>query len=244
MRQQTLALAVCAALAAMPGLAAEIGNPQSLLIQQGYYWQAKEHPDRAAEAWSKLLSLSPEQPDALYGLGLIDLQQKRPDGARRYLARLQAITPLPRLALQLEQDIALSPDDKQQLLEKARELSDADERDKAVAVYRQLLDGHQPQGLIAREYYNTLGFATGGWPEARVGLERLRRERPDDAILDLFLALHLARNPDSRPEGIRALARLSHNPDIGGNADETWRFALQWLGPPSRDQVSLFQQYL
>jgi len=244
MRQQTLALAVCAALAAMPGLAAETGNPQSLLIQQGYYWQAKEHPDRAAEAWSKLLNLSPEQPDALYGLGLIDLQQKRLDGARRYLVRLQAIKPLPRLALQLEQDIALSPDDKQQLLEKARELSDADERDKAVAVYRQLLDGHQPQGLIAREYYNTLGFSTGGWPEARVGLERLRRERPDDSILDLFLALHLARNPDSRPEGIRALARLSHNPDIGGNADETWRFALQWLGPPSRDQVSLFQQYL
>ncbi|NWA26906.1 BCSC C-terminal domain-containing protein [Pseudomonas gingeri] len=244
MRQQTLALAVCAALAAMPGLAAETGNPQSLLIQQGYYWQAKEHPDRAAEAWSKLLNLSPEQPDALYGLGLIDLQQKRLDGARQYLARLQAIKPLPRLALQLEQDIALSPDDKQQLLEKARELSDADERDKAVAVYRQLLDGHQPQGLIAREYYNTLGFATGGWPEARLGLERLRRERPDDAILDLFLALHLARNADSRPEGIQALARLSHNPDIGGNADETWRFALQWLGPPSRDQVSLFQQYL
>ncbi|WP_248798986.1 cellulose biosynthesis protein BcsC [Pseudomonas sp. MWU13-2105] len=244
MRQQTLALAVCAALATMPGLAAEIGNPQSLLIQQGYYWQAKEHPDRAAEAWSKLLSLAPEQPDALYGLGLIDLQHKRLDGARQYLARLQAIKPLPRLALQLEQDIALSPDDKQQLLEKARELSDADQRDKAVAVYRQLLDGRQPQGLIAREYYNTLGFATGGWPEARVGLERLRRERPDDAILDLFLALHLARNPDSRPEGIRALARLSHNPDIGGNADETWRFALQWLGPPSRDQVSLFQQYL
>ncbi|NWB84667.1 cellulose synthase subunit BcsC-related outer membrane protein [Pseudomonas gingeri] len=244
MRQQTLALAVCAALAAMPGLAAETGNPQSLLIQQGYYWQAKEHPDRAAEAWSKLLNLSPEQPDALYGLGLIDLQQKRLDGARQYLARLQAIKPLPRLALQLEQDIALSPGDKQQLLEKARELSDADERDKAVAVYRQLLDGHQPQGLIAREYYNTLGFSTGGWPEARVGLERLRRERPDDAILDLFLALHLARNSDSRPEGIRALARLSHNPDIGGNADETWRFALQWLGPPSRDQVSLFQQYL
>jgi len=244
MRQQTLALAVCAALVAMPGLAADIGTPQSLLIQQGYYWQAKEHPDRAAEAWSKLLNLAPEQPDALYGLGLIDLQRKRLDSARQYLARLQAIKPLPRLALQLEQDIALSPDDKQQLLEKARQLSDADERDKAVAVYRQLLDGHPPQGLIAREYYNTLGFATGGWPEARAGLERLRRERPDDAILDLFLALHLARNPDSRAEGIRALARLSHNPDIGGNADETWRFALQWLGPPSRDQVSLFQQYL
>lgn len=244
MRKQTLALAVCAAMTCSAGFAAGTSTPQSLLIEQGYYWQGKEHPERAAEAWTKLLNLVPEQPDALYGLGLIDLQQKRLPGAQNYLARLQAIKPLPRQALQLEQDIALAPDDKQQLLEKARELSDAGERDKAVAAYRELLDGRQPQGLIAREYYNTLGFATGGWPEARVGLERLRTERPDDSILDLFLALHLARNPDSRPEGIRALARLSHNPDIGGNADETWRFALVWLGPPSRDQVSLFQQYL
>ncbi|SDS05775.1 Tfp pilus assembly protein PilF [Pseudomonas asplenii] len=244
MRQQTLALAVCAALASSVGFAAETGSPQSLLIQQGYYWQAKEKPDRAAEAWSRLLSLDANQPDALYGLGLIEVQRQRIANAQNYLARLQAIQPLPRQALQLEQDIALSPPEKKQLLEKARELSDAGERDQAVAVYRQLFDGHQPQGLIAREYYNTLGFSTGGWPEARVGLERLHRERPDDAILDLWLALHLARNPESRPEGIRALARLSHNPDIGGNADETWRFALVWLGPPSRDQVSLFEQYL
>ncbi|WP_419736895.1 cellulose synthase subunit BcsC-related outer membrane protein [Pseudomonas sp. COR18] len=244
MRQQTLALAVCAALASGGGFAAESGSPQSLLIQQGYYWQSKEKPDRAAEAWTRLLNLDAEQPDALYGLGLIEVQRQRIANAQNYLARLQAIKPQPRLALQLEQDIALSPPEKKQLLEKARELSDAGERDQAVAVYRQLFEGRQPQGLIAREYYNTLGFSTGGWPEARVGLERLRRERPDDAILDLWLALHLARNPESRPEGIRALARLSHNPDIGGNADETWRFALVWLGPPSRDQVSLFEQYL
>jgi tetratricopeptide (TPR) repeat protein len=244
MRKQTLALAVWAAIAANGSFAAEAGDPQALLIQQGYYWQAKEHPDRAAEAWSKLLTMAPEQPDALYGLGLIKVQQKNIAEAQAYLSRLQALKPLPLQALQLQQDIALSSPEKQALLEQARELSDADERDKAVAVYKQLLDGHPPQGLIAREYYNTLGFATGGWPEARVGLERLAKQRPDDSILALFLALHLARNPDSRPEGIQALAKLSHNPDIGGNADETWRFALQWLGPPSRDQVSLFQQYL
>lgn len=244
MRKQTLALAVWAAIAANGSFAAEAGDPQALLIQQGYYWQAKEHPDRAAEAWSKLLNMAPEQPDALYGLGLIKVQQKNIAEAQAYLSRLQALKPLPLQALQLQQDIALSSPEKQALLEQARELSDADERDKAVAVYKQLLDGHPPQGLIAREYYNTLGFATGGWPEARVGLERLAKQRPDDSILALFLALHLARNPDSRPEGIQALAKLSHNPDIGGNADETWRFALQWLGPPSRDQVSLFQQYL
>ena len=31
---------------------------------------------------------------------------------------------------------------------------------------------------------------------------------------------------------------------MGGNADETWRFALIWLGPPKSDQVPLFQQFL
>lgn len=244
MRRQTLALAIAAALAAAGAHAANADDPQALLIQQGYYWQAKEHPERAAEAWQKLLNIAPEQPDALYGLGLIAVQRKQLTEARGYLARLQALQPLPQQARQLEQDIALSPADQQQLLEQARELSDAGERDKAVAVYRQLFAGRQPQGLIAREYYNTLGFTDSGWAESRAGLERLLKQRPDDAVLDLFLALHLARHPESRPEGIRALARLSHNPDIGGNADETWRFALQWLGPPSRDQVSLFQQYL
>ncbi|WP_371366830.1 cellulose synthase subunit BcsC-related outer membrane protein [Pseudomonas sp. QL9] len=244
MRRQALALAVLAALVANGARAAGDNDPQALLIQQGYYWQAKEHPERAAEAWQKLLNIAPEQPDGLYGLGLIALQRKQLPEARGYLDRLQALKPLPRQALQLEQDIALSPPEKQQQLEQARELSDAGKRDEAVAVYRQLFEGRQPQGLIAREYYNTLGFTDSGWAESRAGLERLRKERPDDAVLDLFLALHLARHPESRPEGIRALARLSHNPDIGGNADETWRFALQWLGPPSRDQVSLFQQYL
>ncbi|MEF9671628.1 hypothetical protein QNM99_00375 [Pseudomonas sp. PCH446] len=117
MRQQTLALAVCAALAAMPGLAprpatAVAADPAGLLLAgQG----ASDGPPRLEQVVEPV----PEQPDALYGLGLIDLQHKRLDGARRYLARLQAIKPLPRLALQLEQDIALSPDDKQQLLEKA-----------------------------------------------------------------------------------------------------------------------------
>lgn len=244
MRRQTLALAIWTSIAACGANAASGDDPQARLVQQGYYWQAKEHPERAAEAWQKLLNIAPEQPDALYGLGLIGLQRKQLPEANAYLARLRALKPLPLQALQLEQDIALSPPDKQQLLEQARELSDAGERDKSVALYRQLFEDREPQGLIAREYYNTLGFATGGWPQARVGLERLLKQRPNDSVLDLFLALHLARNPDSRPEGIRALARLSHNPDIGGNADETWRFALQWLGPPARDQVSLFQQYL
>ena len=244
MRKQTLAVAVWAALSATAVAAAEPASPQALLVQQGLYWQHKEHPERAAEAWQKLLHIAPEHPDALYGLGLIAVEKDQPAVANGYLQRLRALTPVPLQALQLQQDISLATPEKRQLLEQARELSDADQREQAVALYRRLLEGREPQGLIAREYYNTLGFTEDGWPQARKGLEQLARQRPDDSILALFLALHLARNPDSRPDGIRALAKLSHNPDIGGNADETWRFALEWLGPPKRDQVLLFQQYL
>ena len=244
MRKQTLAIAVWAALNSACASAAEPSSPQALLVQQGLYWQHKEHPERAAEAWQKLLHIAPEHPDALYGLGLIAVQKDQPTVANGYLQRLRTLTPTPLQALQLEQDIRLATPEKQQMLEQARELSDADQREQAVSLYRRLLEGREPQGLIAREYYNTLGFTQAGWPQARKGLEQLARQRPDDSILALFLALHLARNPDSRTDGIHALAKLSHNPDIGGNADETWRFALEWLGPPKRDQVVLFQQYL
>ncbi|PFG60198.1 Tfp pilus assembly protein PilF [Pseudomonas poae] len=244
MRRHTLAIAILAALASTASFA-ETSDPQSLLIEQGYYWQAKKNPERALETWQKLLNLSPEQPDALYGIGLIQMQQNHPAEAQKYLARLQALSPVPRQALQLEQDITVNMPENAKLLEQARELGEPeDEREKAVALYRQIFQGRQPQGLIAREYYNTLGFTAKGTNEAIAGLQRLTRERPNDPIVALFLAKHLARNPATRPDGIRALAKLASNNDVGGNADETWRFALVWLGPPKPDQVSLFQQFL
>lgn len=244
MRRHTLAIAIFAALASTTSFA-ETSDPQSLLIEQGYYWQTKKNPERALETWQKLLRLSPDQPDALSGIGLIQVQQNRPAEAQKYLARLQALSPIPRQALQLEQDITIAVPDNAKLLEQARELGEPEaEREQAVALYRKIFQHRQPQGLIAREYYNTLGFTAKGTNEAIVGLQRLSRERPNDPIVALFLAKHLARNQATRPDGIRALAKLASNNDVGGNADETWRFALIWLGPPKPDQVSLFQQYL
>lgn len=148
MRRHTLAIAILAALASSASLA-ETSDPQSLLIEQGYYWQSKKNPERALETWQKLLSLSPDQPDALYGIGLIQVQQNRPAEAQKYLARLQALSPVPRQALQLEQDITVNKPDNAKLLEQARELGEPDdEREKAVALYRQIFQGRQPQGLL------------------------------------------------------------------------------------------------
>jgi len=219
-------------------------DPQQLLIRQGHFWQAQEKPERAAEAWNRLLELDAAQVDALYGLGAIALDKGNTAQARKYLARLQAVEPLPRQALQLEQDIHLSSSVNSKELEEARLLVDNGERAQASQHYRQLLGKREPQGLIAREFYNNLGFLDEHWTEARAGLERLVRERPDDSIAALFLAQQLARRESTRPEGIRALAKLTAREDIQGYAEEGWRLALTWIAEPKPADAPLFEHYL
>ncbi|EJM65343.1 Tfp pilus assembly protein PilF [Pseudomonas sp. GM50] len=239
---RTLAIAVMSAWTAAAH--AQSPTPQALLVEQGQYWQLHNNPQRAAEVWLKVLLLDPAQVDALYGLGLIGVQQGKPQQAQQYLARLQAIQPAPRQALQLAQDIGVAQPQNQQRLEEARRLVDAGERDKATAVFRSLFDGRPPQGTIGREYYNNLAFNQADWAEARSGFQRLQREMPNDSIVALFYAKHLVRREDSRAEGIRALAALTQRADIAGDADESWRLALTWIGPPDPAQVPLFEAYL
>ncbi|MBV7494167.1 BCSC C-terminal domain-containing protein [Pseudomonas sp. PDM24] len=239
---RTLAIAVMSAWTAAAH--AQSPTPQALLVEQGQYWQLHKSPQRAAEVWLKVLLLDPAQVDALYGLGLIGVQQGKPQQAQQYLARLQAIQPPPRQALQLAQDISVAQPQNQQRLEEARRLVDAGERDKATVVFRSLFDGRPPQGTIGREYYNNLAFNQADWAEARSGFQRLQREMPNDSIVALFYAKHLVRREDSRAEGVRALAALTQRADIAGDADESWRLALTWIGPPNPAQVPLFEAYL
>lgn len=219
-------------------------DAQAQLVEQGKYWQARDNTQRAAEVWQKVLSLDANQINALYGMGVIAIKQNNPKQANDYLKRLQALSPQPWQASQLQQEIALSSTENQSLLAQARRYVDAGERDKATMTYRRLFNGLTPQGVIGREYYNNLAFSTADWPEARRGLERLLRETPDDSILALFYAQQLARHEDSRAEGARRLAKLTKQADIAGYAEESWRLALVWMGTPTAQQVPLFEEFL
>ncbi|WP_312933600.1 cellulose biosynthesis protein BcsC [Pseudomonas sp.] len=223
---------------------AESTDPKRLLVDQGLFWQAQDKPKRAAEVWSKLLLLDAQQPEALYGLGLIAVQDKQLSKAGDYLKRLQALTPTPHQALQLAQDVRLAQPANAQLLAQARQAVDNDERAKADDLYRQALGGQPGQGLVGREYYNNLGFLDNQWPQARAGFERLRQEQPNDPYVALFYAKHQVRREDTREAGIRALQGLAKRQDIGGDADETWRLALTWLGAPNNAQQPLFDAFL
>ena len=223
---------------------AEGADVQAQLVEQGQYWQARANTQRAAEIWQKVLLLNQNQVNALYGMGLVGVRQNRLEQANEYLTRLQALSPVPWQARQLAQDIALAKPENRALLDEARRLVDAGERDKATEVFRKMFNGLTPEGTIGREYYNNLAFNPAGWPEARKGMERLLRETPDDSILALFYGKQLIRHDDSRAEGIRLLARLTKRVDIAGDADESWRLALVWMGTPTASQIPLFEEFL
>lgn len=241
-RRQTLAVGLLAALI-HNGAHAELSENGKALLEQGQYWQARKDNARASEAWRKLLLIEPQQADAIYNLGLIELDGKRPDVAKRYLQQLQTAHPDSRQALLLEQEIRLHGEASGERLNQARVEVESGEGEKAVDTYRGLFDGKAPQGDLAQEFYSTLGYTEGGWQEARQGLERLLRQEGDNRRVKLALAKLLLSNESTRADGLRRLASFRDDPAIGSQAVEAWRQGLSWLGGSKAD-MALFEEYL
>ncbi|GAA4328777.1 hypothetical protein GCM10023144_14920 [Pigmentiphaga soli] len=238
-RHNTLVLGLLAALIQNTALAQS--DPVKVLIEQGQYWQSRGDGTRAAEAWQKLLSLKPNQPEALYGLGLIEIDEGRPDNARSYLAQLKRSSPNSPYVARLEQSINLGSN--AGLLAQARQLARSGRTAEAVETYQSALGGKAPTGPVALEYYQTLGGTPQGWEEARAGLEKLAKESPNDPQIALALAQHLTYRESTRREGIEQLARLASRADVGKAATDSWRKALAWIGTRPSD-APLYQAYL
>ena len=240
------------ALGLLLGLSCQAGWAQSpagkALLEQGIYWQAQGNNDRAAEAWKKLLRLQPDEPRALYGLGQVELSLKRGAGATEMLNRLRALDPNGAYAALLAQDIGLKTGDGPKMLDKARLLFESREYDKALEQYQLVLGARDPVGDIGLEYYRVVAELPSGWKQARSGLERLARQAPNDAQIEMNLAFLLARGEEprqeTRVEGIERLARVALVPSVSGYATESWKMALTWLGVTKPDHLALFDTYL
>ncbi len=216
-----------------------------LLVEQGNYWQSRGDQKRAAEAWEKLLRADPQNAAALYGMARVELAGQRTAAVQKYLAELRRSAPDSPLIAQLEQEINLQRPGSTRALDEARQAAQFGEPEKAIAKYREALGGRQPEGQIAIEYYQSLGYTDGGWEEGRRGLERLVRQSPDNPQMRLALAQMLSYREATRAQAVADLAELSRRSDIGSAATESWRNALVWLGdPPPRKDVPLFEAYL
>src|SRR3989344_4483730 len=236
---QTLAMGLLASLMA-PVAWAQTGAEQTLL-DQGQYWQERGDTERAGEAWQKLLRINPQNAQALYGMALVELNARRPEGAQRYLNQLQAAHPRSPLVSRLQESIRTGRSAPQ--IETARQQARSGQASQALSTYQAALGDRAPTGPLALEYYQTLGATAGGWDEARRGLNRLAQESPEDPQIALALAQHLTYRESTRREGIAQLARLAGRADVGKAATESWRKALAWTGNRSAD-IPLYQEFL
>lgn len=228
----------------MPQLVHAQKNAQQVLIEQGEYWGERGDINRAIEAWNKLLLIDKNNALALKGLVKMYIKRSELQKAQTYLSQLEQFHPADTSIPELEQSLRLQTNNETDLLEEARLLAASGELDEALSKYEDVFKDHLPQGALGREYYGYLGYSDGGLADAIEGLERLEDQQSEDPQLALVLARHLARQESSRLEGVKRLQTLSQRQDIGSDAAESWRDALIWLGPPTKELELYFTAYL
>jgi tetratricopeptide (TPR) repeat protein len=211
------------------------------LVKNARYWQERARPDKAVEAWRRVLVADPGNVDALLELGTAHARQGRLDKAREVLARLREAHPGDPAVLVLEQAVATGGG-YDQLIARARQLARDGKPAEAVATYRRAFGGGGPQGELAIEYYQTLGGMPQGWEEAEKGLERLAA-KTGRAADRLALSKHLTYREKSRRQGIGKLRDLVTDPAVGDEATKAWRQALLWLqaGPADAELFTAYQ---
>jgi len=227
---------------------AQAQNATQQLVNQGNYWHDQGRDDLAADTWRKLLSIDPNQPDALLGLGQIDMMQGRQADARKRLQQLQAAHPNSAQAQRLRVVVgggasAAAGAGVDQNLVNARRAAAGGRYVEAVRAYEASFGGKAPPASVALEYYQSLAGTPQGWEKARDGLRRLKAAEPDNAAVALALAQVLTYREPTRREGITQLRALSARPDIGGPARNAWRQALLWLNAGT-DDAELYQAWM
>ncbi|RQS35521.1 cellulose synthase [Burkholderia sp. Bp8992] len=220
----------------LPHAEAAGSDALKVLLDQGRYWQAHGRGDLAAQAWKKVLGVDPNQPDALFGMGMVLADRKDVDGARRYLEQLRRIAPgfaqIDELGRRLGDASAWDG-----AISDARSLAQAGQSALAAREYQRALQGAPSSPALQLEYFQALAATPSGWSEARHGLERLARDNPDDPRYALAYAQHLTYRDATRRDGIARLEQLSADGKVGKAARQSWRQALLWLAARPSDQA-------
>jgi predicted Zn-dependent protease len=232
-----------------PGVAAPptTAEPSSssiygLLFEQASMWRERNRPDLAAQSLRKILESQPDNTEALFQLGSIDLQSQRFDQVRATIQRLRQIDPNDARAAELERAMALGQTDEVALAE-ARRLASAGAYDRAIAQYRRAFRGGPPPFDLAVEYYETLAGTGAGWDEARLRLKALAERSYATSRTKFAYARILTYNEQTRREGIVLLAELASDPAVGQASFEAMRQAMLWLTVGPQDKP-FFESYL
>lgn len=213
-----------------------------LLFEQATMWRERNRLDLAAQALRKILESQPDNTEALFQLGSIELQNQHFDQVRATIARLRQVDPSDTRATELERAMAVGQTDEASLTD-ARRFAAAGAYDRAIAAYRKAFRGGPPPFDLAVEFYETLAGTGAGWDEARLRLKVLADRSYATSRTKFAYARVLTYNEQTRREGIALLAGLASDPAVGQAAFEAMRQGMLWLtvGPPDRP---FFESYL
>ncbi|MXP62255.1 tetratricopeptide repeat protein [Roseomonas sp. M0104] len=213
-----------------PALASAQENAISVLLEQASYWRTQNRPDRALQTLERVLTVEPNNVDALAAAAAAAAEAGNPSEANGYLVRLRKAAPADPRNTEAARTVRGATVDQGAVAE-ARRMAQNGQAAAAVERYRQLFGGGTPPDAYAIEFYQTLAGTQNGYAEARDAMERLAERNSKDPRLALAYAQILTYREGSRAEGIRRLRDLTQQPSIANAATAAWRQALLWQGP-------------
>jgi len=213
-----------------PAPASAQENAISVLLEQANYWRSQNQPARALQTLERVLTVEPNNVEALAAAAAAAAEAGNPSEANGYLVRLRKAAPADPRNTEAARTVRGATVDPGAIAE-ARRLGQSGQAAAAVERYRQLFGGGTPPDAYAIEYYQTLAGTQDGYAEARDAMERLAERNPKDQRLALAYAQILTYREGSRAEGIRRLRDLTQQPSIASAATAAWRQALLWQGP-------------
>ncbi|ALD91017.1 Tetratricopeptide repeats [Cupriavidus gilardii CR3] len=237
------ALPATAQTAAAPAVAPSANAELARLLSSARMWEAKNRADLARNALDKILTIEPQQPDALLLLAQIELRSNRPAEAQRILQRLRQHHPKHPATRELEDTYRIATQDKREMATVRMLARGGNEKEALERLHKLFPDG-PPQGELGIDYYRILAGTDAGRPRAIAELRRQLAQRPDDARLALVLGDLLTDRPATRAEGLGLLYRLSQRTDADRKtALDIWRRTLYRVSDDPAYAV-WFERYL
>jgi cellulose synthase operon protein C len=244
---QATAFQPAAAQPAVPPAAAvgdgTLGSAIGLLLEKAQFWDQKGRPDVAIDFYTRVLTLQPENTDALAGAAKVSLDLNHDAQAHEFLDRLRKVAPSDPFIVSFDTMRRRSPDDAATLAD-ARHLAAVGKKKEALDKYRSLFSNKQVPDDLAGEYYplyiSTLPEESVEANDALTALQNIAAKNPKDLNLQLATDQAMVDIEGSRADGIERLRQLSHVPAVAARAKAIWRQALLWQGADfnSLDQLN------
>ncbi|UPY37751.1 cellulose synthase subunit BcsC-related outer membrane protein [Sediminicoccus sp. KRV36] len=198
-----------------------------ILIRQAERWLGLERFDLAASSIERALAAEPRNTQALAVAARIEAARGNRTAAAGITARLREAGGTEEQRATAETALRAASIDRN-AIEEARRLARDGRNEEAAARYRQIFGAAGPPPAYQQEYFSVIAGTRAGAEEGRRGLARLAESPGATPRARLNFAQTQTFQPGTRQDGIRRLAPLVNDPEVGEEARRAWRQALLW----------------